>query len=289
MPCLQVVASADVFGIYQEGVQQHLDDAFANKAAPDTSPQFPLATPGPFNNSALAPPHPTSVPEPPVSQPHPQPQPQLASESTEQLASVSVADPQMQDPAAPAAAAAPAAEHTAAELPEGPAQDAAAATAADGIPTAIVPTDHSVVVEAVTAPAASENKADGNKYFPCCLHCFLKLQHVAHKDKKLSVHVCTCLAQGTWLFMLLPPVMCLALTFHLCVQGLLREQQHQHCSMVQQPHCLLTRPRQLIRPLSCPPQPRCRWRLPYRRTPSWFSGRCASFLCGHQRQQLALT
>ena len=165
MPCLQVVASADVFGIYQEGVQQHLDDAFANKAAPDASPQFPQATPGPFNNSALAPPHPTSVPEPPVSQPHPQPQP--ATESTGDLASVSLAGAQMQDPAAPAAAAAPAAEHTAAELPEGPAQDAAAATAADGIPTVIVPTDNNVVVEAVTSPAASNNKPNGDKYF-CC-------------------------------------------------------------------------------------------------------------------------
>ena len=177
MPHLQVVASADVFGIYQEGVQQHLDDAFANKAAPDASPQFPQATPGPFNNSALAPPHPASVPEPPVSQPHPQPQ--AASESTGDLGSVSVGGPQMQDPAAPAAAAAPAAEHTAAELPEGPAQDAAAATAADGIPTAIVPTDNSVVVEAVTAPAASDNKPNGNKHFSCRLHCFLELHHIA--------------------------------------------------------------------------------------------------------------
>ena len=158
MPCLQVVASADVFGIYQEGVQQHLDDAFANKGAPDASPQFPQATPGPFNNSALAPPHPTSVPEPPVSQPRPQPQPK--SDSTGDVASISAGDVQMQDPAAPAVAAAPAAEHTAAELPEGPARDAAAATAADGIPTAIVPTDNSVVVKAVTAPAAPD-KPDG--------------------------------------------------------------------------------------------------------------------------------
>lgn len=188
MPCLQVVASADVFGIYQEGVQQHLDDAFANKAAPDASPQFPQATPGPFNNSALAPPHPTSVPEPPVSQPHPT---QLASESIGDLASVSVADPQMQDPAAPAAAAAPAAEHTAAELPKGPAQDAAAATAADGIPTAIVPTDSSVVVEAVTVPAASADKFDGNKNFSCCLPCFSKLQHVAHtRIRRLACMSC---------------------------------------------------------------------------------------------------
>ena len=165
MPCLQVVASADVFGIYQEGVQQHLDDAFANKGAPDASPQFFEATPGPFSNSALAPAHPASVPDPPVSQPHPQPQPQPASEPTGDLASISVADSQMQDPAAPAAAAAPAAEHTAAELPEGPAQDAAAATAADGIPTAIVPTDNSVVVEAVTAAAAPNNKPDGDNIF----------------------------------------------------------------------------------------------------------------------------
>lgn len=157
-----MVASADVFGIYQEGVQQHLDDAFANKGHPDASPQFPQATPGPFTNSALAPAHPASAPEPPVSQPHPQPEPQLASESTEDVVSLSTADPQMQDPAAPATVAAPAPDHTPAELPPGPAQDAAAATAAAGIPTAIVPTDNTVVVEAVTVPAGPDNKPDGN-------------------------------------------------------------------------------------------------------------------------------
>ena len=163
VPCLQVVASADVFGIYQEGVQQHLDDAFANKGHPDASPQFPQATPGPFKNAALLTSDPASVPEPPVSQPQPQPQP--TSESTEGVASLSTAGPQMQDPAAPAAAAAPAAEHTASKLPEGPAQDAAAA-AANGIPTAIVPTDNSVVVEAVTVPTALDNKPDGNQRLP---------------------------------------------------------------------------------------------------------------------------
>ncbi|KAL0051487.1 hypothetical protein WJX82_008426 [Trebouxia sp. C0006] len=108
----EVVTSADVFGIYMEGVQQHLDDAFANKGHPDASPHFPPA--------AAA----------------------------------------MQDAAAPEAAAATAAEHTAAELPEGPAQDAAAATAANGIPTAIVPTDNDVVVEAVTVPAAVPKDAN---------------------------------------------------------------------------------------------------------------------------------
>lgn len=167
MPCSQVVASADVFGIYQEGVQQHLDDAFANKGHPDVSPQVPQAAPGPFRNSSLAPSHSTSALGPPVSQPHPQPQPDPAPESTADLASVSVANPQLQDdPAAPAAAAAPAADHTAAELPEGPAQDAAAATATDGIPTAIVPTDNTVVVEAVTVPAAPDKMPDGNKRLP---------------------------------------------------------------------------------------------------------------------------
>ncbi|KAL3151970.1 hypothetical protein ABBQ32_001093 [Trebouxia sp. C0010 RCD-2024] len=155
----EVVASADVFGIYQEGVQQHLDDAFANKGHPDASPQFTQANPGPFTNSALAPAYPSSAPEPPASQPHPQPQPE--SEGTEDVASLATADPQMQDPAAPAAAAVPAADHTPAELPQGPAQDAAAATAALGIPTAIVPTDNSVVVEAVTTPAAPDHKPDG--------------------------------------------------------------------------------------------------------------------------------
>ena len=34
--------------------------------------------------------------------------------------------------------------------------------------------------------------------------------------------------------MLLPPVMGLALTFNLSVQGLLKEQQHQRCPMVQE-------------------------------------------------------
>lgn len=176
-----MVASADVFGIYQEGVQQHLDDAFANKGHPDASPQFPQAAPGPFTNSSLAPSHQTSVPEPPVSQPQPPPQPQPASESTGDLASVSLADPQLQDPAAPAAAAAPAADHTAAELPQGPAQDAAAATATDGIPTAIVPTDNSVVVEAVTVPTAPDKMPDGNKRLPVPLVLStlpLKPQHV---------------------------------------------------------------------------------------------------------------
>lgn len=160
VPYLQVVASADVFGIYQEGVQQHLDDAFANKGHPDASPQFTQANPGPFTNSKLAPAHPSSAPDPPASQPRPQPQ--QASESTEDVASLSTADPQMQDPAAPAAAAAPAADHTPAELPQGPAQDAAAATAALGIPTAITPTDNSVVVEAVTTPAGPDHKLDGS-------------------------------------------------------------------------------------------------------------------------------
>lgn len=189
MPSLQVVASADVFGIYQEGVQQHLDDAFANKGHPDASPQFLQAAPGPFNNSSLAPSHPTSVPEPPVSQPQPPP----ASEVTGELASVSVADPQLQDPAAPAAAAAPAADHTAAELPEGPAQDAAAATAANGIPTAIVPTDNSVVVEAVTVPTAPDKMPDGNKRPPVLLvlsNFPLKLQYVMCSCKDRGVLVC---------------------------------------------------------------------------------------------------
>ena len=193
MPCSQVVASADVFGIYQEGVQQHLDDAFANKGHPDASPQFPQAAPGPFNNSSLAPSHPTSVPEPPVSQPHPQPQPHPASKSTGDVASVSVADPQLQDPAAPAAAAAPAADHTAAELPEGPAQDAAAATATDGIASAIVPTDNSVVVQAVTVPTAPDKTPDGNERSPVShvlSHFPLKLQHVICNCKDPGVLVC---------------------------------------------------------------------------------------------------
>ena len=182
VPSLQVVASADVFGIYQEVVQQHLDDAFANKGHPDASPQFTQANPGPFTNSALAPAHPSSVPEPPASQPHPQPQP--ASESTEDVASLSTADPQMQDPAAPAAAAAPAADHTPAELPEGPAQDAAAATATLGIPTAIVPTDNSVVVEAVTMPAAPDHKSDGN------IALFLSLTLAAVLSKAMAWRMC---------------------------------------------------------------------------------------------------
>ena len=161
--CWQVVTSADVFGIYTESVQQHLDDAFANKSHPDASPQFSQATAGPFTSSALAPPQPAaqqSAPEPPATQPQPQPKPQPLAEITEDVVSLTDASPEMQDPSAPAAAAAPAAEHTAAELPPGPAQDAAAATAANGLPTAIVPSDNSVVVEAVTATAVSDHKAD---------------------------------------------------------------------------------------------------------------------------------
>ena len=174
----QVVTSADVFGIYTESVQQHLDDAFANKSHPDASPQFPQAAAGPFTNSALAPPQPAAqqaAAQPPSSQPHPQPQPQAASDSTEDVASLTTAIPKLQDPAGPAVAAAPAAEHTASELPDGPAHDAAAATAANGIPTAIVPTDNDVVVEAVAAPAAIDTKPDTRKgntslyrLVPCC-------------------------------------------------------------------------------------------------------------------------
>lgn len=153
---LQVVTSADVFGIYMEGVQQHLDDAFANQGNPDASPHFPPAAAAPFANSSLAPsqsdPQAPSQ-QPPSEQPAAQPQ-QAAAQVSEDVASLSSAVPQMQDAAAPEAAAAPAAQHTPAELPEGPAQDAAAATAANGIPTAIVPTDNDVVVEAVTVPAA---------------------------------------------------------------------------------------------------------------------------------------
>lgn len=162
----QVVTSADVFGIYTESVQQHLDDAFANKAHPDASPQFPQANAGPFVNSALAPPQPAAqqaAAQPPSSQPYPQPQPQAASDSSEDVASLATASPEVQDPAGPAVAAAPAAEHTASELPEGPAQDAAAATAANGMPTAIVPTDNHVVVEAVAASAAINTKPDTHK------------------------------------------------------------------------------------------------------------------------------
>ena len=160
---MQVVTSADVFGIYMEGVQQHLDDAFAHKGHPDASPQFPQATAGPFSNSALAPPQPGAqqvAAEQPRSQPQPQPQP--AASSTDDIAALSGAAPKLQDPAAPAVAAAPAANHTAAELPEGPAHDAAAATAANGIPTAIVPTDNNVVIEAVSVPAAldKDNKSE---------------------------------------------------------------------------------------------------------------------------------
>ena len=153
---LQVVTSADVFGIYMEGVQQHLDDAFANKGHPDASPHFPPAAAAVFANSSLAPPQSdaqASVQQTASEQGAAQPQ-QVSAQVSEDAVSVSSATPQMQDAAAPEAAAATAAEHTAAELPEGPAQDAAAATAANGIPTAIIPTDNDVVVEAVTVPAA---------------------------------------------------------------------------------------------------------------------------------------
>ena len=152
-----MVTSADVFGIYTESVQQHLDDAFANKGHPDASPHFPLASPAPFTDSALAPSQPATQPppaEPPVSQ-HQQPTVQN-SEDAVRLAS---AAPQLQDPAAPETAAAPTAEHTAAELPEGPAHDAAAATAANGMATAIVPSGDDVVVEAVTSPVAPPSEA----------------------------------------------------------------------------------------------------------------------------------
>lgn len=158
----QVVTSADVFGIYMEGVQQHLDDAFANKGHPDASPHFPPAAAAVFANSSLAPPQSdaqASTQQTASEQGAAQPQ-QVPAQVSEATVSVSSATPQMQDAAAPEAAAAPAAEHTAAELPEGPAQDAAAATAANGIPTAIVPTDNDVVVEAVTVPAAVPKDAN---------------------------------------------------------------------------------------------------------------------------------
>lgn len=159
---LQVVTSADVFGIYMEGVQQHLDDAFANKGHPDASPHFPPAAAALFANSSLAPPQSdaqASKQQTASEQGAAQPQ-QVPAQVSEDAVSLSSATPQMQDAAAPEAAAAPAAEHTAAELPAGPAQDAAAATAANGIPTAIVPTDNDVVVEAVTAPAAAPKDAN---------------------------------------------------------------------------------------------------------------------------------
>jgi len=145
-----------------EGVQQHLDDAFANKGHPDASPHFPPAAAALFANSSLAPPQSdaqASKQQTASEQGAAQPQ-QVPAQVSEDAVSLSSATPQMQDAAAPEAAAAPAAEHTAAELPAGPAQDAAAATAANGIPTAIVPTDNDVVVEAVTAPAAAPKDAN---------------------------------------------------------------------------------------------------------------------------------
>ncbi len=138
-----------------EGVQQHLDDAFANKGHPDASPHFPPAAAAVFANSSLAPPQ--SDAQASTQQTASE---QGAAQPQQVSAQVSEDAPQMQDAAAPEAAAAPAAEHTAAELPEGPAQDAAAATAANGIPTAIVPTDNDVVVEAVTVPAAVPKDAN---------------------------------------------------------------------------------------------------------------------------------
>lgn len=179
------MTTADVFGIYQEGVQQHLDDAFANKAHPGDSPQFPVAS-GPFTNTK----QPPSTAAPAVaalaaaatstSQPaattdqQPTAQSDLADQhsaaetqpadatagtaAAEAAAAVATAEPAVQDAAAPAAAAAPSADHTAAELPAGAAHDAAALTAASGIPTAIVPSDGDAVVEG--APTASAGKAD---------------------------------------------------------------------------------------------------------------------------------
>ncbi|DBA82002.1 TPA: hypothetical protein ACH3X1_007704 [Trebouxia sp. C0004] len=158
----EVVTSADVFGIYMEGVQQHLDDAFANKGHPDASPHFPPAAAALFANSTLALPQSdaqASTQQTASEQGAARP-PQVSAQVSEDAVSLSSATPQMQDAAASEAAAAPAAEHTAAELPEGPAQDAAAATAANGIPTAIVPTDDDVVVKAVTVPAAVPTNAN---------------------------------------------------------------------------------------------------------------------------------
>ena len=161
----QVVTTADVFGIYQEGVQQHLDDAFANKAHPGDSPQFPVAS-GPFTNTKQPPSTaapavaalaaaatPTIPPAPPAEQQH-----AAQSGSTDQHAA---AEPQPADATAESAmqeAAAPSADHTAAELPAGVAHDAAALTAVNGIPTAIVPSDGDAVVEG--ASTASTGKAD---------------------------------------------------------------------------------------------------------------------------------
>lgn len=174
------MTTADVFGIYQEGVQQHLDDAFANKAHPGDSPQFPVAS-GPFTNTkqppataapavaALAAAATSTSPPAATTDQQPTAQSDLADQHSAKTqpadatagtaAAVATAEPAVQDAAAPAAAAAaPSADHTAAELPAGAAHAAAALTAANGIPTTIVSSDGDAVVEG--APTASAGKAD---------------------------------------------------------------------------------------------------------------------------------
>ncbi len=278
-----------------EGVQQHLDDAFANKGHPDASPHFPPAAAAVFANSSLAPPQSdaqASTQQTASEQGAAQPQ-QVSAQVSEDAVSVSSATPQMQDAAAPEAAAAPAAEHTAAELPEGPAQDAAAATAANGIPTAIVPTDNDVVVEAVTVPAAVPKDANAaeapngesdlirdeepnellsrDRCFPALSFYFANDDHMS----LVYIHLSNSLNSKSGEMSLFREKASVQL------QGSQRQSQmvcHQHYPLRSSP----------TKHPSFQPQPSSRWRLPYRRMRSWCSGLSASSLCEPLKQQLGL-
>ena len=169
---LQVVTSADVFGIYMEGVQQHLDDAFANKGHPGDSPQFPAPAPGPFASNQPAsqpapkqppatavPAAPSSTQQLPAAAPAPATTASASAGSAAGAATAAIvgAEPVVQDQAAPSTAAAPAVNHVPDELPPGAAHDAAAATATHGVPTAIVPSDGDAVIEGEPAPPADKS------------------------------------------------------------------------------------------------------------------------------------
>ena len=157
-----------------EGVQQHLDDAFANKGHPGDSPQFPAPAPGPFASNkpasqtvpkqpaaAAVPATPPSTQQAPAAAPAPASTDGASAGSATAAVTAAIAgsEPAAQDQAAPSTAAAPAVDHVPDELPPGAAHDAAAAAATNGVPTAIVPSDGGAVIEGVPA-APADNSAE---------------------------------------------------------------------------------------------------------------------------------